>query len=285
MKKDALGDRMKAYEAQEAGRRLIPMLPVLARIDGRCFSKFTKQMRRPYDERLSKLMVATTEYLCRESNAVMGYTQSDEISLAWWAPSYESEIFFGGRIQKMTSQLAALASTFFVYNYQDFFEERLDDRLRPGDFPADREYFFKPPTFDCRVWNVPTAEEGANTFLWREMDASKNSISMAARSLFSHKELLNRNGGQMQEMMWQKGTNWNDYPSFFKRGTFIQRRTIARKLTFDERERLPEKHAARQNPDLVIERSEFQRLEMPPFGTVSNRAEVVFEGAEPKIAV
>lgn len=265
--KDALGDRMKVYEGQEAGRRLLPLLPVMARIDGRCFSKFTAKMKRPYDQRMSELMVATTEYLCEQSNATIGYTQSDEISLAWWASHYDSEIFFGGRIQKMNSSLAALATGFFVAKYPEYFGTELPTKI---------------PTFDCRVWNVPNAGEGANVFLWRELDASKNSISMAARSMFSHSELMNKNGSEMQEMMWQKGVNWNDYPNFFKRGTFIQKRTISRKFTAEELEKLPEKHAARQDPDLLVQRSEYQKLDMPPFNTVTNREAVVFAGANPE---
>jgi tRNA(His) 5'-end guanylyltransferase len=214
-------------------------------------------------------MIATTKFLCEHSNATIGYTQSDEISLAWWATHYDSEIFFGGRIQKMTSSLAALATGFFVANYEEFFGTGLPVKI---------------PTFDCRVWNVPTAGEGANVFLWRELDASKNSISMAARSMFSHSELMNKNGSEMQEMMWQKGINWNDYPSFFKRGTFIQRKTLSRKFTAEELEKLPAKHAARSDPDLVIQRSEYQLVDMPPFNTVTNREAVVFAGANPEIA-
>ncbi len=60
---DALGDRMKSYESVEAGRRFLPLLPVLCRLDGKNFSKFTKGMNRPYDERMSKCMVETTKVL------------------------------------------------------------------------------------------------------------------------------------------------------------------------------------------------------------------------------
>jgi tRNA(His) 5'-end guanylyltransferase len=75
------GDRMKAYERQETSRRLLPLLPALVRIDGKNFSRFTTGLERPFDARLSDLMVATTKYLVEESNALCGYTQSDEISL------------------------------------------------------------------------------------------------------------------------------------------------------------------------------------------------------------
>jgi tRNA(His) guanylyltransferase len=88
MTTDDLGDRMKDYEMAEAGRRCMPRLPILARIDGRGFSKFTGGLERPYDRRLSDLMVDTVKFLVRETNAVCGYTQSDEISLAWYAAQH-----------------------------------------------------------------------------------------------------------------------------------------------------------------------------------------------------
>ena len=101
------------YEGIEAGRRFIPTLPVMARMDGRGFSKFTKGMNRPYDERMSAAMVETTVALVKATGACFGYSQSDEITLVWHSIDVKSQVFFDGRIQKMTSQLAALATLFF----------------------------------------------------------------------------------------------------------------------------------------------------------------------------
>lgn len=253
------------YEGMESDRRLLPLLPAMARIDGRAFHTLTRNTKRPYDENFSKLMMQTTKLLVEETNACIGYTQSDEISLCWYSDNIKSEIFFGGRIQKMVSQLAALTTAFF------------NDLL----LKAPLEYRCQLPTFDSRVWNVPTLVEGANVFLWREMDATRNSISMAAQSMFSCKELHLKDTSEMQEMMFQQGTNWNDYPAFFKRGTYFQKRKILKKFSVEELEKLPPKHAARSNPELMIERSEVRRVEMPPFGTVANRVDVIFFGAEP----
>jgi|ERR1700722_4298105 len=266
---DDLGDRMKLYERIEAGRTFIPLLPVYVRIDGRCFSSFTKGMARPYDERLSGMMVDTTTWLVQETNAVIGYTQSDEISLAWLARDVKEEIFFAGRIQKMVSQLAAMAS---VYFYR-LCAERLPDNYRA-----------KMPTFDARVFNLPNQMECANAFLWREQDATKNAISMAARHYFSHKQLENKNGSEMQEMLFQLGVNFNNYPAFFKRGTFVQRRIVERAFTVDELSVLPPLHEARKNPGLVVKRTEYRQIAMPPFGKVVNRIGVIFDGEEPREA-
>ena len=78
--KDNLGDRIKQYERIETRGKLIPMLPTVVRLDGRSFSKFTKSFE-PFDEDMLQAMVATTKFLVEESNAVIGYTQSDEITL------------------------------------------------------------------------------------------------------------------------------------------------------------------------------------------------------------
>ena len=266
---DALGDRMKGYEALLAGQKLMPLLPALARIDGRGFTKFTRGLRRPFDERLSRLMIETTRRLVAETGARVGYCQSDEISLCWLADTHQGQIFFDGRMQKMVSTLAASATVIF-------------NRLLPSYLPT--EYLDREPTFDCRVSNVPNREEAANVFLWRELDATKNSVSMAARYYYPHAELEGKSGEAMQELLRRKGVNWNDYPRFFKRGTFIQRRTRLRKFTFEELDRLPEKHAARRDPELLVERSEYAELEMPPFRKVTNRVAVIFEGEEPVTA-
>lgn len=266
--KSSLGDRMKGYEKIESGRRFLPLLPICARIDGKRFSRFTAGLQRPYDQRLSDLMVAVTRYLVEESQARVGYTQSDEISLLYCSDSHHDQVFLDGRVQKMTSILAAMATARFNALLAEYVPERAG----------------KTALFDCRVWAVPNREEAANTFLWREQDATKNSISMAARHYYSHDELNNKTGAEMQEMLFRKGVNWNDYPAFFKRGTFVQRRLVRRPFTAEELAALPPLHNARKKPDLVIERGHIATLDMPPFGRVQNRVAVLFDGAQPELA-
>ena len=135
--------------------------------------------------------------------------------------------------------------------------------------------------FDSRVLTVPTLGEGANAFLWREQDATKNSISMVARHYYSHKELMNKNGHKMQELLFAKGVYWNNYPAFFNRGTFIQKKVKKTKFSPDELDRLPAKHQARSNPDLELERSVIEEIDMPKFSTVENTVGVIFNGEDP----
>lgn len=263
---DALGDRMKGYEARESERRFLPMLPVYARIDGRNFSAFTRDMQRPYDERMVECMIRTTEALIEETHARIGYTQSDEISLVWQADRADSSIFFDHRAAKMTSVLASYATAIFA--------GEVAYHLGPL-------YTARRPHFDCRVFQLPTRAEAANAFLWREQDAMKNAVSMAARAVYSHKALDHKSGPEMQEMLFAKGINFNDYPPFFKRGTFVRREPIWREFTAEELAAIPEQH--RPEPGEKVQRSQIVRLDMPRFGSVTNREAVIFDGAVPEV--
>lgn len=254
------------YEAQETGRRFIPGLPVYARIDGKCFSNFTKGMNRPYDLSMVYAMQETTKYLVKETHAVIGYTQSDEISLAWYTGSVDSQIFFDGKIQKMASVLASMATVAFAKACisQDDMKDRWQQKM---------------PAFDCRIFQLPSKMECANAFLWREQDAAKNSVSMAARHFFSHKQLEGKNTKEMQEMMWQEHVvNWNNYPSFFKRGTFMQRKARMVDIPEEELMKIPEDYRPENGRAM---RTVIEELEMPKFSTVLNRVEVIFDSAEP----
>lgn len=268
MKNDEFGNRMKEFEGFEAKRMFLPMLPVVARLDGKSFHNWTKGCERPFDYNFINLMREVTKFLVEETNANMGYVQSDEITLTWYSNDYKSEIWFNGRIQKMTSVLASMCTAKF-------------NQLVPNFLPKKSD---KLAYFDCRVWQLPTLIEAANAFLWREQDCTKNAISMAAQSMFSHKSLQGLSGSEMQEKMFQeKGINFNDYPNFVKRGTFIQRKTFNNKLSPEEISSLPEKHEARKNPDFVFKRSKVVFLDVPKFSSVKNRVEVIFNGEEPQV--
>lgn len=272
---DAFGDRMKLYEQAEAGKRLMPLLPICVRIDGKGFSKWTKGLDRPYDSRLSKLMVETTKYLVDNIDGCkIGYTQSDEISLVIHSDSVASQVFFDGKLQKLCSVIASMTTAFFN-SKKDLMFIGYDSQVISCPLPnRDRGYAI----FDARVWNVPNMMEAANTLLWREQDATKNSISMASHHYFGHKKNLGLTGAQKQEMLFaEKGVNWNDYPTYFKRGVFVQKRSVFRNLTQEELNKIPEEH----RPTEPVQRSEVVELDMPPFGKVVNRTEVIFLGDKP----
>lgn len=259
---DDFGNRMKAYEAVETSRKLDPQLPIYARIDGRSFSGFTRGMARPFDIRMTEAMIETAKHLVHETHARIGYTQSDEISLIWLADKPESDVFFSGKLQKMVSVIASMAAAKFGAT------------IAP-------EYARKLPHFDCRVFQLPTKDEGANAFLWRAMDARKNAISMVAQANFSHKALHGQDQKAMLKMLVEKGINFEkEFPASFKRGTFVRRFVVERKLTAEELADIPEKH----RPTGPVMRSDIRVLEMPPFNKVVNRAGVIFDSEEPFVA-
>lgn len=260
---DKLGDRMKLYEQMEAGRKLMPGLPICVRVDGRAFHTFTRGMKRPYDKDMSAAMIETMKFLVEQTDACIGYVQSDEISLVL---SDIKAPMFDGKIAKLNSVIASMATAKF-------------NEVIHKSYPNKPLAFF-----DCRCWNVPSRTEAVNNILWREFDATKNSISMAARSVYSDAQLLGKNGSEKQDMLMEKGINWNDYPVFFKRGTYARRVVISRKFTDEELNELPEHHEARNNPDLLITRSSIEVIDMPIFTKVMNRNEVVFDGAMPIVA-
>jgi tRNA(His) guanylyltransferase len=271
--KDPMGDRIKMYEGLEAGRHFMPLLPICIRLDGRSFSRWTKGLDRPYDERLHRLMVAVTAGLVIETNACIGYTQSDEISLVLYSDDLKSQVYFDGRIQKIVSSLSSLASVRFHYHLPEFLPDRTTDLKKN-----------RVAMFDCRAWTVPNQEEAVNTVLWREFDATKNSVSQAARCHYSHNQLMNKSSEDMQDMLFAKGVNWNDYPAWYKRGTYIQRGIVVRPYTAEEIEKLPPKHYARVNPELLVSRHAIRTVDMPPLARVVNRVDVIFNGADPETA-
>jgi len=265
MANDGLGDRCKQYEMAEAGRRALRGIPLLARLDGRAFHTFTRDLRRPYDETLSRCMIETTRSLVREATALVGYTQSDEITLAWYEPSQSpSDYSFDGRFQKLASVLAGMASVRFLQLLLEHLPAKVSEL----------------PHFDCRVWQVPTLADAADVFIWREDDATKNSITMAARAVYTDRELHEKDSSVKQEMLFQKGINWNDYPAYFKRGSYLQRRTMQKTLSDTERARIPEAH--RPPADATFERTEVVELEMPPVRKIGNLLAVLFERAAPE---
>ena len=206
--KDALGDRMKLYEKNNVVSQFVNC-PIVARIDGRAFSKFTKGMCRPFDHRMTHCMVETTKALVEQTGCDVGYTQSDEISLVWKNDNYESQVFFNGKMQKMVSQLAAIATLEFNI---------LVRKMLP-------DFVCKKPTFDCRVFFVPNLMEAYNCLLWRRKDAERNSASMLAMKYFSANQLHKRSHVEKLEMIQEAGDDWNVYPDYFKYGVYITRQT------------------------------------------------------------
>ena len=260
-----LGDRMKVYESIETDRKLIPLLPIYVRLDGVAFSNFTQGMDKPCDERMVTAMVETTKCLVGQTNACIGYTQSDEINLVIKSERLNSGDSFGNKIFKLTSILAGLTSATFLYEYLKAFK-------------PDLNHFGVIPFFDCRVINMPSKTETANMILWREQDATKNAITTAARTIFSDKAIKNKSGAEKQEMLFDYGLNFNEYPEYFKRGVFVKKIKVHKEIDPETWDKIPEKHKPESRE---VEKSQVVSVPMPIFSKVTNREDVIFEGASP----
>ena len=228
---DDLGRRMKDFYEGIPKTKLMRRTPVIIRIDGKAFHTFTKGFKRPFDDILIKTMQETTKYLCENiQGCVLGYTQSDEISLV--LVDYQklnSDAWFNYEIQKMCSITASMATMAFnkifikyikefdlLLAYNDYGDDTKENRELLNVYQKAME---KGAIFDARVFNIPK-EEVTNCIYWRQLDASRNSIQMVGQANFSHNELHEKTCNMIQDMlMTQKGINWNDLPTYQKRGS------------------------------------------------------------------
>ena len=215
---DDLGNRMKSYEECFEGK-LPRRMPMIVRVDGKTFHTLTKKWKcsKPYDYGLHLAMQNTMIELCKFiSGSVLGYTQSDEISIVVRDDmTNNTQPFMDKRIQKLCSVIASKASTVFNADYA------MDTK-----FIASPEcYQFTPAMFDCRVFVLPE-NEVQNYMVWRQQDATRNSIQMLAQSLYSQKQLHGKKNAELQEMCFQKGHNWDKCQVWEKRGVCAIRKEV-----------------------------------------------------------
>lgn len=207
MTKDSLGDRMKAYEAVPKNF-LMRKTPVIIRLDGKAFHTFTRGFEKPFDKVIETAMTETMLYLCKNiQGCVLGYTQSDEITLVLCDyQKVDTAAWFDYNVQKMVSISAAMAT--YAFNMV------LMGRTEKSAF------------FDARAFSLPR-NEVVNCLIWRQQDATRNSIQGLAQSLYSHKELQGINCNELQDKMFtEKGVNWNDLTTYQKRGACAVRKMV-----------------------------------------------------------
>lgn len=214
-KSDNLGDRMKRYE-HTTKISLMRRTPVIIRIDGRAFHTFTKKFKTfdsseqtsPFGDVMHSIMVETAKQLVTSiQNACVGYVQSDEISILLrdW-DRHTTEQWFDGGVQKITSVAASIATATFNMQFNQYCKQ-----MQYSDLAQ----------FDARVFNLPK-EEVTNYFIWRQQDASRNSVQMLGHFHFSQKQLHGKNNSQVQDMlMLHKQINWNDLNTWKKRGACV----------------------------------------------------------------
>ena len=272
---DDLGTRMKEFYEGIPKTKLMRRTPVAIRIDGKAFHTFTRGFKRPFDEILIKSMQETTKYLCEHiQGCVLGYTQSDEITLILVDyKKLDSSAWFDYEVQKLCSISASMATMAFnkifldnvdlVYQ-EEFYKRGLDQGGTLSEIEKlDSEFYIyyskaNKAMFDARCFNIPR-EEVTNLVYWRQLDATRNSIQMVGQANFSHKELQNKSCNMIQDMLHEKkGINWNDFPTHQKRGACVVRKPgkleIERKIIEKEFGAPEVREIARQYYEWVIDK-------------------------------
>lgn len=218
-----LAERMKAFYESVSCTRLLRRMPVSVRLDGKAFHSFTRNFQRPFDPVFRQAMNDTMLYLCENmQGCVLGYSQSDEITcILIDYQNLETEAWFNYSVQKICSISASMATYAFNRAMSSLYESlkmsmNESERLMAANYDLAK---LPPAFFDSRCFNIPK-EEVANLIFWRQQDATRNSIQLAAQTYFSQEQLQNKSCDQLQEMLWsENGINWNNYDTMFKRGS------------------------------------------------------------------
>jgi tRNA(His) guanylyltransferase len=227
MSNDLLGKRMKEQYEQRSRYMLPRRTYTIIRVDGKAFHTFTRGFDRPFDTQLMDMMNSTAKFMCENiQGAKLAYVQSDEISILLTDfETITTDAWFDGNVQKMSSISASLATLEF--------NRQIETHILLGKiFDKANDKFLKKDgnrkiaLFDSRVFTIPDVVEVENYLIWRQQDATRNSIQAAAQALYSPKQLHGKNTSQLQDMMHEKGINWNNYSPREKRGGLVVRKEV-----------------------------------------------------------
>src|ERR1700761_4225298 len=212
MKFDDLDAKMRVYETSHE-RCVVPERFINSRIDGRGFTRLTKEVHRfeaPFDERFRDLMVETVKHLMSCGfNVIYGYTESDEISLLF----HPNENLFGRKTRKYISILAGEASAKF------------SALLRNAG------------AFDCRLSEPPSKKLVGDYFRWRNEDAHRNALNAHCYWMLrkegraveqATKALHKLSVAEKNELLWQRGVNFNELPLWQRRGVGLYWETYSK---------------------------------------------------------
>lgn len=261
---DPLGDRIKSqYEART--RYLLPRRTyTILRLDGCHFHTYTRGLHKPFDKGLMEdIDSAIIAMMPQVQGAKFAYTQSDEISIL--LTDFETtatSAWFDGNVQKITSVAASILTAEFNRlrarrwrTEQHFIKSQLFmDVNEMGEESADNTDFetintvqsFKMAYFDARVFTIADRYEVMNTFIWRNQDCVRNSVSMVAQANFSHKELQGKSTPDMHDMLYKKGVNWaTDYTDGEKNGRLIVRELYTTNFDLELPQGVPEENVQR----------------------------------------
>lgn len=237
--KDELGDYIKSYyETPESSRRVNFDDILLMRLDGRSFSKFTKNFKKPVDEIVSNAMIETAKYMVDQFHAYIGYVQSDEITLVLTKNDENSEYPFNGKYQKLCSVSSGIASVKFFSEIQNHTK--------------------KLPHFDCRIFGVPNMDEANKVLEWRRSDAIRNSILSMGQSVIGKKKIVGLGTNEVRLMLLNDyDVKPDDLGQHFAYGTFLKRISKPIRLSDERWDSIPENHRP-NNRNFEFMRSEVE---------------------------
>jgi len=222
---DSLGNRIKEYELVSKNY-LTKRIPVICRIDGKCFSTFCKRFERPYDKFFNNSMNQVMKFVCENvQGAKFAERHSDEISIL--ITDYDkitTDSYFDYNVQKIVSVISSMATAELcrLMAKASFKQPHFGNWINKEYIGWEENW----PMFDCRCFNIPKSEV-ANYYWWRLLDSKRNSINMLAQSEFSHKELQSITCNQMQEKLFQeRQINWNDIPQGQKSGFSCKKKLV-----------------------------------------------------------
>jgi len=220
--KDTLGARMKGYEGI-LDVRINANRPLLVRLDGRSFSKFTRNLKKPFDDNFIIAMARTASDVMDEFHPVTCYSHSDEITVIFGPLSdpNRSTHIFGGRVLKIATVLAGYVSARFNYHlvniinvYQADYQPRKVEKIRE-----------QKAAFDARIidFGEDKSHELLNHMIWRRQDSYRNAVAAYATTVLSPKQLKGIHSGDRITLMTQKGVNWDAVPLRIKYGFYVKR--------------------------------------------------------------
>lgn len=223
--RDDLGDKIKfLWEGPESARCAPRDCPLIVRLDGRTFSRVTRDLKKPIDDSFASAMQETTSHLIEAFKAHIGYTQSDEITLMLVNENPSSEFPFGGKYQKICSVFAGLATAKFISVTTQNVAARL-------------------PHFDARAFSVPSVEDGYSVFRWREADARRNAVLSLGQTVIGKKKIMGIGTRDVADRLRVEFHQCvENYGQHFARGTYLRRVTKRIELTEDQRAKIPEKY-------------------------------------------
>nr|WP_250807740.1 tRNA(His) guanylyltransferase Thg1 family protein [Neorhizobium tomejilense] len=283
---DALGDCLKALEAVETERCVVPGDCVMVRVDGMTFSNFTSSMDKPYDLGMADAMKATAAALLNDFSAAFVYTQSDEITLVF-SPD---KIPFDGRLQKIATACAGKATSHFRGEMAKRILDHVESVAAAGMSASEAISMIRKlgarderlaPAFDGRAIST-TPEMAAKFLVWREIDARRNAALGAGRAVFTQSQLGGKSPGDIKDMLLAAGIDFYEaYCNHFRRGTLMRKRQVEMTLTEEELLRIPE-HVRDSKRGQTFSRSKIVEVEdRPPFYVIDNITEFALDDDEP----